>query len=200
MYDIIGWEGEPAIVMEYVQGRSLAARLRESGALTPMETAQLGAALLDALRHAHAAKVVHRDLKPDNILLAGTRAVITDFGIARPLDGATALTMPGTLIGTPAFMAPELIEGKEVTPTSDLWSLGATLYTAVEGTLPFRGETITESCAWPCSPGRCACHATPVRSLRCSKHCWSKTPPHAQASNRPHSTWRRSPRAQARQN
>jgi serine/threonine protein kinase len=82
VYDIIDWAGTPAIVMEYVKGRSLAVRLRESGALTVGETVGLGTALLDALRHAHGAGVVHRDLKPDNVLLDGTRVVITDFGVA----------------------------------------------------------------------------------------------------------------------
>ncbi|MFH9354837.1 protein kinase [Kitasatospora sp. NPDC017646] len=146
VHDVIDWEGSPAIVMEYVPGRSLAARLRESTTLTVEETVRLGSALLDALRHAHAAGVVHRDLKPDNILLVGTRTVITDFGIARPLVGATTLTPHGSLIGTPAFMSPEQIEGKEVAAASDLWSLGVTLYTAVEGCRPFEGETITELC------------------------------------------------------
>ncbi|MFB8000001.1 protein kinase [Streptomyces sp. NPDC056002] len=146
VYDVIDWDSTPAIVMEYVQGRSLGARLREATALTVAETVRLGSALLDALRHAHDAGVVHRDLKPDNILLAGTRTVITDFGIARPLVGATTLTPHGALIGTPAFMAPEQIEGKEVTAASDLWSLGVTLYTAVEGVRPFDAETITELC------------------------------------------------------
>lgn len=146
VHDVIDWESTPAIVMEYVRGRSLAARLRESPALTVAETARLGSALLDALRHAHNAGVVHRDLKPDNILLAGTRTVITDFGIARPLVGATTLTPHGSLIGTPAYMAPEQIEGNEVTAASDLWSLGVTLYTAIEGSRPFEAETITELC------------------------------------------------------
>jgi hypothetical protein len=146
VYDIIDWTGSPAIVMEYVKGRSLAVRLRESGALTVQETVALGIALLDALRHAHGAGVVHRDLKPDNVLLDDARVVITDFGIARPLDGATALTRPGAIIGTPAFMAPEQIEGREVTAASDLWSLGVTLFTAVEGDQPFKGETMAQLC------------------------------------------------------
>jgi predicted Ser/Thr protein kinase len=146
VYDIIDWAGSPAIVMEYVKGRSLAVRLRESGALTVQETVGLGTALLDALRHAHTAGVVHRDLKPDNVLLDDARVVITDFGIARALDGATALTRPGAIIGTPAFMAPEQIEGQEVTAAADLWSLGVTLYTAVEGDRPFKGETMAQLC------------------------------------------------------
>jgi serine/threonine protein kinase len=166
VYDIIDWAGSPAIVMEYVKGRSLAARLRESGALTVQETTVLARALLDALRHAHGAGVVHRDLKPDNVLLDGPRVVITDFGIARPLDGATALTRPGAIIGTPAFMAPEQIEGQEVTAAADLWSLGVTLYTSVEGEQPFKGETMAQLCiavlTRPMPPPRYAGPLTPL--------------------------------------
>ncbi len=166
VYDVIDWHGLPAIVMEYVAGGSLATRIDESGPLSVEETARLGVALLDALRHAHDAGVVHRDLKPDNILLDGTRAVITDFGIARPMERATTLTMPGAMIGTPLFMAPEQIEGKQATTASDLWSLGVTLYTAVEGTLPFQGETIAQVCVailtQPLRPPRSAGPLTPL--------------------------------------
>jgi eukaryotic-like serine/threonine-protein kinase len=133
--------------MEFLQGPSLGARLREREKLPVEETARLGAGLLAALRHAHGAGVVHRDLKPDNIMITETRTVITDFGIARPFDGTTALTMPSAIVGTPAFMAPEQIEGKKVTAASDLWSLGVTLYVAVEGALPFNGQTLGELCA-----------------------------------------------------
>ena len=112
------------------------------------------------------AGVVHRDLKPDNILLDGTRTVITDFGIARPLEHATTLTLPGTMIGTPAFIAPGQIEGKQATAASDLWSLGVTLYAAVEGTLPFEGETITQMClAILTRPMRPPRNAGPLTSL-----------------------------------
>jgi WD40 repeat protein len=166
VHDIIDWDGSPAIVMEYVEGSTLAARLDASGPLSVTEAVRLALALLDALRHAHAAGVVHRDLKPDNILLSGARTVITDFGIARPLESATALTMPGAMIGTPAFMSPEQIEGQKATPASDLWSLGVTLYTAVEGTLPFDGETISQLCIAVLSrPMRAPQHAGPLAPL-----------------------------------
>lgn len=143
VYDIVEREGAPMIVMEYVAGRSLRAVLDERGPLEVAETAEIGAAVLDALAHAHAAGVVHRDVKPDNILLAEGRIALMDFGIARLTEGSTTLTESGAMVGTPRYMSPEQLESKEVTGASDLWSLGATLYTAVEGRPPFTGETLT---------------------------------------------------------
>lgn len=101
-------------------------------------SAAVGADMLDALRAAHAAGIVHRDLKPANVLLSGHRVIITDFGIAHR-SGETTLSEPGELVGTPAFMAPEQAEHATTTPASDLWSLGATLFTAVEGRPPYTG-------------------------------------------------------------
>jgi predicted Ser/Thr protein kinase len=147
VHDIVEHDGDPVIVMEYLDGRSLGTLIRKSGPMDPGYVAQIAAAVADALAHAHAAAVVHRDLKPDNIVLTRDgRTVITDFGIARTLDDGTPLTMPGAVIGTPAFMAPEQVEGKELTAAADLWSLGATLYAALEGHAPFEGDTITEVC------------------------------------------------------
>lgn len=147
VHDIIEHNGDPVIVMEYLDGRSLGTVIHQDGPVQPVFVAQIAAAVVSALRHAHAAGIVHRDLKPDNIVLTRDgRTVITDFGIARPLADGTPLTAPGSIIGTPAYMSPEQIEGRELTPAADLWSLGATLYIALEGTSPFGGESMTEVC------------------------------------------------------
>ncbi|WP_308222318.1 protein kinase [Kitasatospora sp. A2-31] len=146
VHDVVEYEGAPVIVMEYVTGRSLAAALARGGALPVERVAELGVAMVKALQRAHAAGIVHRDLKPDNVLLTDDRVVITDFGIAHMADATTALTRTGAVIGTPAFMAPEQLEGRPPTPANDLWSLGATLYAAVEGEAPFSGTTFGALC------------------------------------------------------
>jgi fructose-specific component phosphotransferase system IIB-like protein len=106
--------------------------------LTPAAAAKIGLRILEALCAAHAAGIVHRDVKPSNVLLEGDRVVLTDFGIAALEDDVT-LTRSGLILGTPAYMAPEQARGLRATEKSDLWSLGATLYAAVEGDPPFRG-------------------------------------------------------------
>lgn len=128
--------GHPWIVMELVQGGSLADLLARRGALPPAQVALIGMQVLSALMAAHRAGITHRDIKPANILLEGDRIVLTDFGIAA-VDGDATLTASGVIMGTPAFMAPEQVRGLTATAASDLWSLGATLYTAVEGHPPF---------------------------------------------------------------
>ncbi|MFF8844933.1 WD40 repeat domain-containing serine/threonine protein kinase [Streptomyces sp. NPDC015127] len=145
VYDVTEHDGAPWIVMEFLPGPSLAALVARDGRLSPQRTAEIAAAMVDALGHAHAAGVVHRDLKPDNVLLAaGDRPVITDFGIARILDAATRhLTRTNSIIGTPQYMPPEQLEGKRAEAPADMWALGATLYTAVEGHPPFDGPTLT---------------------------------------------------------
>jgi prepilin signal peptidase PulO-like enzyme (type II secretory pathway) len=143
IHDVVQHDGEPWIVMEYVPGLSLARRIKTSGPLPASRVAQIGAKIADALAHAHAAGIVHRDLKPDNILLAGDRVVVTDFGIARIMDAASRLTLSGTVLGTPHYMSPEQLEGRQVDAAADVWSLGATLYTALEGKPPFDGPTLT---------------------------------------------------------
>ncbi|MFJ9947284.1 protein kinase [Kitasatospora sp. NPDC091207] len=139
VHDLITDEdGRPWIVMELVHGRSLDDLLRENGPLPLDQVVHIGLQVLDALRAAHRAGITHRDIKPANILLERNRVVLTDFGIAT-LEGDATLTASGLLIGTPAFMAPEQARGLPATAESDLWSLGATLYTATEARPPFVG-------------------------------------------------------------
>ncbi|MER5436027.1 serine/threonine-protein kinase [Streptomyces sp. NPDC002588] len=127
----------PWIVMELVTGGSLQDRL-QLGPLTPVEAARVGREVLSALRAAHAVGIEHRDVKPANVLLRPDgRPVLTDFGIAA-IREATSLTATGSVIGSPDFMAPERVSGKEGGPASDLWSLGMLLYVAVEGRHPLR--------------------------------------------------------------
>jgi eukaryotic-like serine/threonine-protein kinase len=137
VHDVIEADGSPWIVMELVAARSLDRVLAEDGPLPPQRAAETGVMLLDALASAHAAGIVHRDVKPGNVLLSyDGRALLTDFGIAT-LDGEPGLTQMGMVMGTPGFCAPERIRGEPAGPASDLWSLGATLYAAVAGHGPF---------------------------------------------------------------
>ncbi|CAL9606323.1 serine/threonine-protein kinase [Streptomyces sp. enrichment culture] len=143
VHDVAEVDGRPLIVMELVDGPSLDDVLHERGTLQPPEAARIGAEVMDALAAAHRAGVVHRDVKPGNILLDRSgRIVLTDFGIATmedPGDGsATHLTRSGELVGSLDYLAPERARGAEPGPASDVWALGATLYAAVEGTAPFR--------------------------------------------------------------
>ncbi|MGW2545306.1 serine/threonine-protein kinase, partial [Kitasatospora sp. NPDC001574] len=146
VHDVVEHEGAPVIVMEFVTGVSLAAAISRDGALPLSRVALIGVAMVKALQQAHAAGIVHRDLKPDNVLLMGDRVILTDFGIAHMADATTALTRTGAVIGTPAYMAPEQLEGRPPAPANDLWSLGTTLYAAVEGETPFSGDTFGALC------------------------------------------------------
>lgn len=141
VYDVATEDGRPWIVMELVRGMSLADLLDAEGPLTPQRTAHIGAEVLAALRAAHDAGVLHRDVKPANVLMSNDgRVVLTDFGIAM-VEGSSALTMTGEVIGSPEFLAPERALGRTPGPESDLWALGVLLYAAVEGHSPFRQNT-----------------------------------------------------------
>ena len=141
VYDVVTDGGTTFIVMELVEAPSLADLVRRRGPMPAPQAAQLGERVLTALQAAHAAGIVHRDVKPANILVAPDgRVKLTDFGIAHAVDDPR-LTTSGMIVGSPAFMAPERVEGREAMPASDLWSLGATLFFAVEGSIPFERAT-----------------------------------------------------------
>lgn len=137
VHDVVEEDGRPWVVMELIHGTSLQEIITRDGRLPADRVAEIGFQVLTALNAAHALGILHRDVKPGNILLADdNRVVLTDFGIA-VIEGETAITQTGALVGSPAYMPPERLRGQQVTPSSDLWALGATLYTAVEGCPPF---------------------------------------------------------------
>lgn len=141
VHDVIEEHGQPWIVMAMVASDSLSEALATTGALPPRRVAEIGLAVLNALEAAHAAGILHRDVKPANVLLGHDgRIVLTDFGVAT-VEGDPALTGTGMLLGSPAYIAPERALGEEAGPASDLWSLGATLYAAVEGRPPYDRPT-----------------------------------------------------------
>ncbi|MCW5251553.1 MULTISPECIES: serine/threonine-protein kinase [unclassified Streptomyces] len=137
VHDVTVVDGRPWIVMELVRGRSLGDALQE-GTLSAREAARIGLEVLGALEAAHAAGILHRDVKPDNVMLGRYgRVVLTDFGIALT-EGETNLTDTGGFVGSPEYIAPERVLGQRPGPASDLWSLGVVLYAATEGVSPFR--------------------------------------------------------------
>ncbi|MEU8436897.1 protein kinase [Streptomyces sp. NPDC029216] len=137
VYDVLEQDDRPWIVMELVDGRSLADTIATEGTLLPHEAARVGIQVVAALDQSHRLGVLHRDVKPANVLLErGGRVVLTDFGIAL-FEGGSGLTRTGDIVGSPDFVSPEQASGHRPGPASDLWSLGATLYTAVEGRAPF---------------------------------------------------------------
>jgi serine/threonine protein kinase len=142
VYDVFETEGRLWIVMEYVPSRSLHDVLAADGPLAPARAAAIGLGLLGALRAAHRAGVLHRDIKPSNVLLCDDgRVVLTDFGIAT-LEGDAKVTRSGLVLGSPAYIAPERARENAAGPESDLWSLGATLYAAVEGHSPYERPSV----------------------------------------------------------
>src|SRR5215470_13108847 len=145
VYDILEEDGRTCIVMELVPFRSLRDVLAEDGPMSPPEAARVGLSVLAALSAAHEVGVVHRDVKPANILLGPEdRVVLADFGIAKAAD-SPALTASGVLLGSPSYLAPERARGARADAASDLWALGASLYAAVEGRPPFERDSVIAS-------------------------------------------------------
>ncbi len=141
VYDVATHEGQPWIVMRLVTGRSLDRLIRDEGPLPAHRAAGIAVQILAALRVAHSAGVVHRDIKPGNVIVQpGDEVVLTDFGIAT-IEGESAITSSGTLVGSPTYLAPERALGRAAGPESDLWSTGVTLYEMVEGHPPYQRDS-----------------------------------------------------------
>ncbi|MDF3148314.1 serine/threonine-protein kinase, partial [Streptomyces sp. T21Q-yed] len=144
VFDVVEEDDRPWIVMELVEGKSLAEVIREDGLLEPKRAAEVGLAILDVLRSAHREGILHRDVKPSNVLLESDtdRVVLTDFGIAQ-VEGDPSITSTGMLVGAPSYISPERARGHKPGPAADLWSLGGLLYASVEGVPPYdKGSAI----------------------------------------------------------
>ncbi|MFH8471338.1 protein kinase [Streptomyces sp. NPDC018000] len=143
VYDVVDEDDRPWIVMELIEGKSLAEAIREDGVLTPKRAAEVGLAILDVLQSAHREGILHRDVKPSNVLIAEDgRVVLTDFGIAQ-VEGDPSVTSTGMLVGAPSYISPERARGHKPGPPADLWSLGGLLYASVEGSPPYdKGSAI----------------------------------------------------------
>lgn len=143
VYDVVDEDDRPWIVMELIEGKSLAEVIREDGTLTPRRAAEVGLAILDVLRSAHREGILHRDVKPSNVLISEDgRVVLTDFGIAQ-VEGDPSVTSTGMLVGAPSYISPERARGHKPGPPADMWSLGGLLYASVEGRPPYdKGSAI----------------------------------------------------------
>ena len=192
VYDVVEDGSRPWIVMELVQAKSLRDIVQQDGPLSPRQAARIGLQVLAALRAAHRLGIVHRDVKPGNVLIDDDgRAVLADFGIARGLDGST-LTTSEVLVGSPSYIAPERAHGEPGGPSSDLWSLGATLYAAVEGRPPYRRDgtvatltaVATRSLIRRITPGPCG---------RSSAACWLAIRGSGSGPRPPNRCWSRWP-------
>ncbi|MEU6277685.1 serine/threonine-protein kinase [Streptomyces populi] len=167
VFDVVDEDNRPWIVMELIEGKSLAEAIREDGVLTPRRAAEVGLAILDVLQAAHREGILHRDVKPSNVLISGDdgRVVLTDFGIAQ-VEGDPSITSTGMLVGAPSYISPERARGHKPGPAADLWSLGGLLYASVEGVPPYdKGSAIATLTAVMTEPVEQPKNAGPLENV-----------------------------------